>query len=47
MMDPVAIAPGSETMQAEQLRELLSEVRAGTRTVDSAVDRLRDLPFED
>ena len=34
-------------MQADLLRELLSEVRAGTRTVDSAVDRLRDLPFED
>src|SRR5262252_8837741 len=34
-------------MQAEILRELLNEVRAGTRTVDSAVARLRDLPFED
>src|SRR6185436_10622203 len=34
-------------MQADLLRELLSEVRAGTRTVESAVDRLRDLPFED
>jgi NCAIR mutase (PurE)-related protein len=34
-------------MQAELLRELLNEVRAGTRTVDSAVARLRDLPFED
>lgn len=34
-------------MQADLLRELLREVRAGTRTVDSAVDRLRDLPFED
>ncbi|HEX3228307.1 MAG TPA: nickel pincer cofactor biosynthesis protein LarB [Pyrinomonadaceae bacterium] len=34
-------------MQADLLRELLSEVRSGTRTVDSAVDRLRDLPFED
>jgi len=34
-------------MQADLLRELLSEVRAGTRTVDSAVERLRDLPFED
>ena len=34
-------------MQADLLRELLSEVRAGTRTVDSAVNRLRDLPFED
>src|SRR5258708_9857789 len=33
-------------MQAELLRELLSEVRAGTRTVESAVDQLRDLPFE-
>jgi len=34
-------------MQAELLRDLLNEVRAGTRTVESAVDRLRDLPFED
>ena len=34
-------------MQADLLRELLSEVRAGSRTVDSAVERLRDLPFED
>lgn len=34
-------------MQAELLRELLTEVRTGARTVDSAVDRLRDLPFED
>ncbi|HMG74450.1 MAG TPA: nickel pincer cofactor biosynthesis protein LarB [Pyrinomonadaceae bacterium] len=34
-------------MQAELLRELLNEVRAGTRTVESALDRLRDLPFED
>lgn len=34
-------------MQAELLRELLKEVRAGDRSVDSAVERLRDLPFED
>src|SRR6266576_4054507 len=34
-------------MQAELLRELLTEVRTGARTVDSAVARLRDLPFED
>lgn len=34
-------------MQAELLRELLNEVRAGERTVESAVERLRDLPFED
>lgn len=33
-------------MQAELLRDLLNEVRAGTRTVASALDRLRDLPFE-
>jgi NCAIR mutase (PurE)-related protein len=33
-------------MQAELLRELLNEVRAGSRTVESALDRLRDLPFE-
>ena len=33
-------------MQAELLRDLLNEVRAGTRTVESALDRLRDLPFE-
>src|SRR6267142_4740353 len=34
-------------MQAELLRDLLNEVRAGTRTVESALDRLRELPFED
>src|SRR5260221_7205528 len=34
-------------MQAELLRELLIEVRGGTRTVESAIERLRDLPFED
>src|SRR5437762_3152832 len=33
-------------MQAERIRELLDEVRTGARTVDSAVDQLRDLPFE-
>jgi NCAIR mutase (PurE)-related protein len=34
-------------MQAELLRNLLNEVRAGTRTIESAMDRLKDLPFED
>ena len=34
-------------MQAEILRELLNDVRTGARTVDSAIARLRDLPFED
>ena len=34
-------------MQAEILRSLLQEVRAGSRTVESAIDQLRDLPFED
>lgn len=34
-------------MQPEILRELLDEVRTGARTIDDAVDRLRDLPFED
>jgi NCAIR mutase (PurE)-related protein len=33
-------------MRAELLRELLNEVRAGSRTVESALNRLRDLPFE-
>ena len=33
-------------MQAELLRDLLNEVRTGSRTVESALDRLRDLPFE-
>src|SRR6185503_4101907 len=33
-------------MQAEALRNLLNEVRAGTRTVESAITQLRDLPFE-
>src|ERR1043166_7237858 len=34
-------------MQAELLRELLSEVRSGERTVESAIERLRNLPYED
>lgn len=34
-------------MHAELLRELLTEVRTGARTVENAVERLRDLPFED
>jgi NCAIR mutase (PurE)-related protein len=34
-------------MKAELLRELLADVRTGARTVDSAVERLRNLPFED
>ena len=34
-------------MQVELLRDLLNEVRAGRSTVESALDRLRDLPFED
>jgi len=34
-------------MQAELLRELLNEVRAGSRTVESAIEQLRDFPFED
>jgi NCAIR mutase (PurE)-related protein len=34
-------------MQAELLRELLHEVRDGARTIESALERLRDLPFED
>jgi len=34
-------------MQAEVLRNLLQEVRAGSRTVESAIDQLRHLPFED
>src|SRR2546425_1363596 len=33
-------------MQAERIRELLDEVRTGGRTVESALDQLRDLPFE-
>src|SRR5204863_6406236 len=36
-----------QIMQAELLRELLNDVRTGARTVDSAIERLRDLPFED
>ena len=36
-----------QTMQAELLRELLNDVRTGARTVDSAIERLKDLPFED
>ena len=34
-------------MQAELLRELLNDVRTGARSIDSAIARLRDLPFED
>jgi len=34
-------------MQAELLRELLNEVRTGHSTVESAVERLRNLPYED
>src|SRR5436305_11855046 len=33
-------------MQAKKIRELLEEVRTGARTVESALDQLRDLPFE-
>src|SRR3954466_14527729 len=36
-----------QKMQAELLRELLKEVRNGDRTVESAVERLRNLPYED
>jgi NCAIR mutase (PurE)-related protein len=34
-------------MQAELLRTLLNEVRTGVSTVESAVERLRNLPYED
>jgi pyridinium-3,5-biscarboxylic acid mononucleotide synthase len=34
-------------MQAEDIRELLDEVRTGARSVENALGRLRDLPFED
>src|SRR5215467_1309262 len=34
-------------MQAELLRELLNEVRNGNRSVESAIETLRNLPFED
>src|SRR5947208_9183452 len=33
-------------MQAKKIRDLLEEVRTGARTVESALDQLRDLPFE-
>ena len=33
-------------MQAERIRELLDDVRTGALTVESALDQLRDLPFE-
>jgi len=33
-------------MQAELLRGLLNEVRAGSTTVEAAIEQLRDLPFE-
>jgi len=34
-------------MQPDQLRSLLAEVAAGRRSVESALDDLRDLPYED
>jgi len=34
-------------MQAEQLRELLEQVRAGDASVEEAIEKLRHLPFED
>jgi NCAIR mutase (PurE)-related protein len=34
-------------MQAELLRELLTQVRSGDCTVESAVERLHNLPYED
>ena len=34
-------------MQAELLRELLGQVRNGDCTVESAIERLRNLPYED
>jgi len=34
-------------MQAELLRELLNEVRNGNRSVESAIESLRNLPYED
>ena len=34
-------------MHEETLRALLEQVRAGERTVEQAVDQLRDLPFRD
>jgi NCAIR mutase (PurE)-related protein len=34
-------------MNSESIRKLFQEVRAGTRTPDDAVDRLRHMPFED
>src|SRR5712664_3809208 len=34
-------------MDQEHLRKLLDEVRSGAVEVDSAVERLRHLPFED
>lgn len=34
-------------MSPERLRELLTAVAAGDRSVDDTIERLRDLPFED
>jgi NCAIR mutase (PurE)-related protein len=34
-------------MQAELLRELLNDVRAGNRSVENAIEQLRNLPYED
>lgn len=34
-------------MEADRLRRILEEVRSGHTPVDTALDRLRDLPYED
>ncbi|MHC4624552.1 MAG: nickel pincer cofactor biosynthesis protein LarB [Planctomycetota bacterium] len=34
-------------MQAEQLRELLEQVKGGDASVEEAIERLRHMPFED
>ncbi|MHC4644936.1 MAG: nickel pincer cofactor biosynthesis protein LarB [Planctomycetota bacterium] len=34
-------------MQAEQVRELLEQVKAGDASVEEAIEKLRHLPFED
>jgi NCAIR mutase (PurE)-related protein len=34
-------------MEAEQLRELLQQVKAGDASVEEAIERLRHMPFED
>jgi NCAIR mutase (PurE)-related protein len=47
MRDPAAARVYTELMKPEALRQLLQEVKDGRCDLEAALDRLRDLPFED